>query len=127
MAKDAKGHGSNSRNGGGSGKVDWSNRASVNTRNDRMHAMFERARNDPNHPLGALTNAVSGAVARGAATPIAGIDKQAAAKLAEGGAPGKNTPAPIHTSFHDFEHGYNVKPSKPAPTGDDATDWERPA
>ena len=86
--------------GKGIGGVSGAVRANPNMGNKARvadtQARLTAARSNPDHPLGALTNAVSGAVARGA-TPIAGVDGQAAAKLAEGGAPGKNTTVPVHS------------------------------
>ena len=69
MAKDAKGHGSDARGGPASYQNVSTKPLVSNAMRDRLAA----ARNDPNHPLGALTNAVSGAIARGEATPIVGV------------------------------------------------------
>jgi hypothetical protein len=75
MAKDAKGHGSEKRGASGSthNAVQLDGRA--------MPSKSEQL---------ARQNAFAAAVARSDA------DKAAASKLAEGGAPGKNTPVPVH-------------------------------
>lgn len=82
MAKDAKGHGSDTR---GSYQNVSTKALRTNAARDRLAA----ARNDPNHPLGVLTRVVS------QGTPIAGQDAAAASNLA-GGHP-KSAPVPVHS------------------------------
>lgn len=75
----------------------------TNAARDRLAA----ARSDPNHPLGALVNAVSGAIARGTATPIVEVpvhggqpvasNAHAAATLASGGP--KSAPVDVHNGM----------------------------
>ena len=130
MAKDARGHGSNARGASGSAA------------SDHMRKAVGLAKTlGADHPAvaQAMRDAINAARPAGGFYRIGGQDQAAASKLAEGGAPGKNTPAPVHpaysspsdedlAAFHDFEHGYQVAPGggRSEPTGDDVTDFERP-
>jgi hypothetical protein len=112
MAKDAGGHGSEKRGGGMSslGKLLLNNQRAVSRSRIRANALTAKAAADKAEgrtPLGDYhAQQVQAAAKFNAAHPEAAYtppnwsaaDKAAANKLAEGGAPGKNAPVPVHSA-----------------------------
>ena len=100
--KDAKGHGSDSR--GDSGPASYQNVSTKPLLTNAAQARLAAARSNLSHPLGALTNAVSGAVARGTATPIAGIPAHSQGVAAVG-----QPPAAEKASWSTFAPGTGAR------------------
>lgn len=104
--KDAKGHGSDAKGGASAvpakkGKVDWTDRASVQAYHDRIFNALVHS--DHLSPVGAYQAALqkTNVALRGFDS-----DKAAADKLAEGGAPGKGS-VPVHPAQKDLDPNVN--------------------